>query len=298
MSPHQTGSAWEVYAPAKLNLYLDVLGSRADGFHELETLLVPVRIYDHLCWTDVPGPPSLTVRSFLAPGLAPAEPLTSGPENLVLRAAQRLALAAGIAPHGHFELVKRIPSQAGLGGGSSDAAATLVLANAAWGLNYSREQLAELAADLGSDVPFFLAQGAAVCRGRGERVEPVSGLPRLSFVVVKPPASLSTAAVFRACQVAARPAGVLPRLIEGLREGAISEAARWMVNRLQSAAAGLCPWVERVQRELAKQSFCGHLMTGSGSACFGVARSARQARRVAQLLSGKDLGSVFATSSC
>jgi 4-diphosphocytidyl-2-C-methyl-D-erythritol kinase len=301
MFPHKIGSAWEVHAPAKLNLYLDVLGSRADGFHELETLLVPVRIYDQLLWKASPSATSgasLRIRSFLQRGASETAPIDAGANNLVCRAAGRLAQASGIEPRGTFDLYKRIPVQAGLGGGSSDAAAALVLANAAWGIGYSLRRLAELAEEVGSDVPFFMSGGAAVCRGRGERVQPVAGLPPMHFVVVKPPASLSTAAVFGEWRHIAASRGGLAMLIELLRGGALAQAGRRMVNRLEAAAASLSPWIERILGELAKQSLCGRLMTGSGSACFGVARSARHARRVAKLLSGKDLGGVFATSSC
>lgn len=309
MFPHKVGSAWEVHTPAKLNLYLNVLGLRADGFHELETLLVPVRICDQLRWEDSPNPtatPFLRVRDLLEKGSISTAPLPTGADNLVCRATERLAQAAGIEPRGTFELTKRIPVQAGLGGGSSNAAAALLLANAAWGIGYSRRRLAELAAEVGSDVPFFLNSGAAVCRGRGEIVEAVSSLPRMHFVVVKPPASLSTAEVFAQWEQQRNAATVerrsvadgLGRLVELLRSGALAQAGRWMVNRLESAAAAMSPWIDRLRHELAGQNFCGQLMTGSGSACFGLARSATQARRVARLLSGKDLGSVFATSSC
>lgn len=301
MFPHKIGSAWEVPAPAKLNLYLDVLGSRTDGFHELETLLVPVRIYDQLLWSASPGAgpgTSLRIRSLLQRDSPETAPINAGANNLVCRAAERLAQAAGIEPQGTFDLYKRIPVQAGLGGGSSDAAAALVLANAAWGIGYSRGRLIELAAGLGSDVPFFLGGGAAVCRGRGEQVQRVAGLPHLHFVVVKPPASLSTATVFGQWAENAAPRGGLAALVASLHGGTLVQAGRRMVNRLETAAAALSPWIERILGELAKQSLCGRLMTGSGSACFGLARSAWHARRVARLLSGKDLGSVFATSSC
>ncbi len=309
MFPHKAGSAWEIDAPAKLNLYLDVLGSRADGFHDLETLLVPVRFYDQLRWVDSPNAsskPCLRIRNLPHVGSASTVPLTSGADNLVCRAVERLAQAAGREPHGTFELTKRIPMQAGLGGGSSNAAAALLLANAAWGIGYSRRRLAELAAEVGSDVPFFLDSGAAVCRGRGEIVQSVSALPRMHFVVVKPPASLSTAEVFArwdrqhdAAVVERRSAaGGLETLIELLRRGALAQAGRRMWNRLESAAGAISPWIDRLRFELSKHGFCGQLMTGSGSACFGMARSATQARRVARLLTGKDLGNVVATSSC
>lgn len=308
MFPHKADSAWEINAPAKLNLYLDVLGSRADGFHELETLLVPVRICDQLRWEDSSAStpePRLRIRNLPQVGSDSTGPLAADADNLVSRATERLAEAAGMVPRGTFELTKRIPMQAGLGGGSSDAAAAMLLANAAWGIGYSRQRLAELAADVGSDVPFFLNSGAAICRGRGEIVEAVSALPRMHFVVVKPPASLSTADVFAQWEqqndgdvVKRSVAGELGTLIELLRCGELARAGRWMANRLEVAAAAISPWIGRLQHELAKHNFCGQLMTGSGSAYFGLARSAIQARRVARLLSGKGLGNIVATSSC
>jgi len=309
MFPHETGSGWEIDAPAKLNLYLDVLGSRADGFHELETLMVPVRVYDQLSWVDSRNQKSkshLLTRSLPNLRCASAPSVTNGPENLVCRAAERLAQVAGIEPHGTFRLTKRIPMQAGLGGGSSNAAAALLLANAAWGIGYSRQRLAELAADVGSDVPFFLHSGAAVCRGRGEIVEPISALPRMHFVVVKPPTCLSTAEVFsqwdqrreNSLKGVRSTDGGLGTLIGLLRSGALAQAGRKMLNRLESVAETISPWIDRLRYELSKHGFCGQLMTGSGSAFFGLARSATQARRAARLLAGKDLGNIVATSSC
>ena len=294
MFPHRAGSAWEVFAPAKLNLYLDVLGLRTDGFHELETLLVPVRLYDQLRWTAATEF-SLQIRSQLPPDGA----LGSPSDNLVQRAAQHLAEAAGIQPHGSFELVKRIPVQAGLGGGSSDAAAALLLANEAWKIGYSRARLAELAADLGSDVPFFLQGTAAIGRGRGEILQPTTGLPRMHFVVVKPPVSLSTAEVFARCMPSEQiEPGRIEKLIGALRRGALSEAGGWMFNRLGTAAVTITTWMDRVIAALSEQGCRGCLMTGSGSACFGLLRTAREARRVAGVLSGKDLGNVLAVASC
>lgn len=303
---HKIGSVWEINTPAKLNLYLDVLGRRADGFHDLETLLVPVRIYDQLRWeasSVAAAKPRLRIRHLPQPASNSTESLSAGDDNLICQATLRLAQAAGVEPRGSFELTKRIPMRAGLGGGSSDAAAALLLANAAWGIGYSRRRLAKLAAEVGSDVPFFLGFGPAVCRGRGEMVEAVHGLPPLHFVLVKPPESLSTAEVFeqwgrqRDAERHSTTAG-LKKLIELLRSGALAKSGRWMVNRLESAAAAISPWIDRVRAELAGQSFCGQLMTGSGSACFGLARSATQARRAARLLSGKEMGTVFVTSSC
>ena len=314
MFPHKVGTVWEINAPAKINLYLEVLGPRDDGFHSLETLMVPVRIFDQLQWTSVAGesrsgPPSdvkLRIRNLLPRNDQTARPLSTGKDNLVLQAIEKLAHAAGVEPRGVFQLTKRIGLQAGLGGGSSNAAAALLLVNACWKINYSRHRLSGFAADLGSDVPFFLSTGAAVCRGRGEQVEPVAGLPRLPLVIVKPYVGLSTAAVYAGLQretvsTARAPSSSsvrLTSLIETLRRGAIADAGRWMINRLESSAEQLSPWIGRLRNELAKCGCCGHLMTGSGSAYVGVMRSARQARRTARRIAGMNLGNVFATSSC
>lgn len=304
MVPHKVGAAWEVHTPAKLNLYLEVLGRRTDGFHELETLLVPVRIFDTLRWspaTTAEPRCTLTLRNQLR-----ASPTLDVHDNLVTRAANLLAARAGIEPHGHFELTKRIPLQAGLGGGSSDAAATLRLANAAWKLGLDNSELSTLAAELGSDVPFFLGTGAAVCRGRGERIEPVaSPLPTLPVVIVKPDFGLSTPAVFRALGETAQPAAPrkrqsalhLSELLSSLQQGAISQACRLMTNRLEAVADRLAPEIARIKAALARAGCWGQLMTGSGSTVVGIARSAIHARRIARTMSSQNFGTVLAVSS-
>jgi 4-diphosphocytidyl-2-C-methyl-D-erythritol kinase len=216
-----------------------------------------------------------------------------------------LAAQAGITPYGHFHLVKRIPQEAGLGGGSSDAAATLLLANEAWQAGVSHADLANLAAELGSDVPYFLNQGPAICRGRGERIEPLGGLPHLHFVVVKPDFGLSTPRVFAelgergalSSERAEKSASCLSQLIAALNQGAIARACQWMTNRLETAAARLAPEISQIKTTLAQAGCWGQLMTGSGSTLVGVARSANQARRIARQLSAQNLGTVLATSS-
>ncbi len=308
MVPRKVGTAWEVVAPAKLNLYLEVLGKRTDGFHELETLLVPMRIYDQLSW--LPESPSshdsdcslAVLQQNSTPDSLSA---LNQHNNLVLRAARLLAAKTGIQAHGHFQLVKRIPIEAGLGGGSSDAAATLLLANQAWQAGLTTPELSELAAELGSDVPYFLQSGPAVCRGRGERIDSVGGLPLLHFVVVKPDFGLSTPRVFMELGEKEFPSAVrtqksanqIERLIAALNRGAISAACEWMTNRLEAAAARLAPEILRIKTALAQAGCWGQLMTGSGSTLVGIARSATQARRIARQLSAQNLGTVLATSS-
>jgi 4-diphosphocytidyl-2-C-methyl-D-erythritol kinase len=307
MYPRKAGSAWEIYAPAKLNLYLEVLGRREDGFHELETLMAPIRLYDRLQWRPNPGNVptefSLCYDSTTKAAIQAAAPADG--QNLVWQAVELLARTAGLAPTGQIILTKRIPVQAGLGGGSSDAAAALLLANAAWGLDYPRSRLSDLAAELGSDVPFFLAGSSAICGGRGELVQPLRQMPRLDVVVVAPPQGVSTGDAFRLLNAKPVVAAAvqdshrhLIRLLSSLSRRGSSAAARWMVNGLQPAAAQLCPWIDRLGIAFASTSCQAHLLTGSGSAYFGVMRSARHARRAAALLSSTNLGTVFATATC
>jgi 4-diphosphocytidyl-2-C-methyl-D-erythritol kinase len=302
---HGDGTTWEVAAPAKLNLYLEVLGKRSDGFHELETLMVPVCLFDTLRWSpqsDSGGPDSVGVSLSIDQYVRSTPLGTDG--NLVIRAAELIATHAGIEPHGHFHVTKRIPMQAGMGGGSSNAAATLLLANAAWELGLKHSELSELAAKLGSDVPYFLQSSSAICRGRGERIEPIAGLPRISFVLVKPDFGLSTPEIFGKLQdsekqaSAAESASRLGSLIAELRAGAIGKACRLMTNRLEGAAARIAPEIERIKSALARVGCQGQLMTGSGSTVVGIARSAGHARRLAHWLSAQNVGTVLATASC
>jgi 4-diphosphocytidyl-2-C-methyl-D-erythritol kinase len=164
--------------------------------------------------------------------------------------------------------------------------------------------LTELAARLGSDVPFFFAGGTAACRGRGEIVEPIAGMPRLDVVIVKPPAGVSTPQAFAALNAgpvngadAAAPAIRIAEIVDALRRGRIVEAGGLMCNRLEATAGTLCEWIGRLRDAFARLGCAAHMMTGSGSAYFGLMRSAWQARRAAGLLRAMDLGAVYATAT-
>ncbi|MEX0677190.1 MAG: 4-(cytidine 5'-diphospho)-2-C-methyl-D-erythritol kinase [Pirellulales bacterium] len=294
MNVYRQASSAVVRAPAKLNLFFEVLGRRGDGYHEIETLMVPVSLYDTLfAWADASGRIRLDCRwagadsSSEALGRLPPEH-----ENLAMRAVELLRTRAGVEAGLALRLVKRIPSASGLGGGSSDAAAALLAANYVWRLGFSRERLALLATELGSDVPFFLVGGAAIGRGRGERLEAVANLLPLHFVVVRPPEGLSTAEVYSQCQVAREPRSAA-RLVEALRSGDTRNLRRLMYNRLEGAAESLSPWIGRIRRELSRQDCLAEQMTGSGTAYFGICRHARHARRVLGRLQARGLGRVF-----
>ncbi|MGA2035086.1 MAG: 4-(cytidine 5'-diphospho)-2-C-methyl-D-erythritol kinase [Thermoguttaceae bacterium] len=290
-----------VLAPAKLNLFFEVLARREDGYHEVETLMCPITLYDTLYFRAAAGQ-RLELQCRWASrsdggGRTIFEELPCGAKNLVVRAVELIRRRVGANLGASLRLVKRIPTAAGLGGGSSDAAAALVAANKGWNLGLSRGRLAELAAELGSDVPFFLARGPSVCRGRGEQVEPVGGFGPLDFVIVRPPEGLATAAVYGLCRPAARPRSVSP-LVEALRRGNRPQAGRLLHNRLQAAAGQLTPWIERLQNAFARQDCPGHGMSGSGTSYFGLCRHARQARRIAERLRANGLGNVYAVRNC
>jgi 4-diphosphocytidyl-2-C-methyl-D-erythritol kinase len=300
----------EILAPAKINLFFEVLSRRSDGFHEIVTLMFPVDLYDTLVLEDNPtGQLVLAARWAIKqqtqPG-SPAQPAAAGqfgtlPEaeqNHAVRAIRLLARRAGINRGAKLQLIKRIPAAAGLGGGSSDAAAALLAANLAWSLNWPLEQLQAVAAELGSDVPFFLTSRPAICRGRGEQIELVHGLGKLHLVLVKPPVGLSTAAIYQACQVANPPRQVEP-VLEALRTNHWAALGPQAHNQLLEPARRLSPYIDQVLNYLAEEDCQVVGMSGSGSGCFGLCRTAIQARQVAAKISSRHpkIGLVWPVSS-
>jgi 4-diphosphocytidyl-2-C-methyl-D-erythritol kinase len=273
----------EVLAPAKLNLFLEVLGKRPDGYHEIESMMVAVDLQDSLTFTDDPSG-QISLRC--------SEPtLPVGGENLVVMAAERLKASAGSLRGARIVLEKAIPAESGLAGGSSDAAAALVALDRLWDLQLPRERLLALAGEIGSDVAFFIRGPAAVCRGRGERVEPVLLKESYHFVLVRPPVGVSTADVYRRVVPPEKPRPIGP-FLEALSHGDRAELGRSLFNRLQPVAEAFRPELARVKDAMASLGplFCGYLMSGSGSAYFGLCPDSASARRAAEILKTLGLG--------
>ncbi len=277
----------EILAPAKLNLFLEILGKRPDGYHELETLMVTIDLYDRL--RIIPNDSGMIRLQSNDPTLPTDD------SNLVVRAANRLrsTVEPGRAERlgAAIELDKEIPAQAGLGGGSSDAAATLRGLDQLWELNSTPEELTELAGQIGSDVPFFLHGPSALCRGRGEQVEPIALNPEsapFQFVLICPPIGLSTAAVYGGLTPPDSPTDANAAL-EGFRNGDPDKLGPELFNRLQPVAERIAPELVPIRTSLDSMgsAFTGHLMSGSGSAYFGLARdrdaALDAARRLRQL---------------
>jgi 4-diphosphocytidyl-2-C-methyl-D-erythritol kinase len=293
MLSERQADAVVVWAPAKVNLYLEVLAKRADGYHEIETLMVAVSLYDTLKFKEETSP---EIRFD-----CDHPDLTTGPDNLVLRAANLLAQRTGCQRGAQIRLAKRIPLAAGLAGGSTDAAATLAGLNRLWRLGLKQPELADLGAALGSDVAFFLSAAAGWCTGRGEQVTPLALGNALWFVLVCPPFGLSTAAVYRGASVPDQPqTGTF--ILQAVREGDVEEIGRRLHNRLEPAALRFCPALDSVQARLAALRPAGSAMSGSGSSFFALCRDFREALRIARGLrsraeQGMNLG-VFIVRSC
>lgn len=296
----QRARSLTVWAPAKLNLFLEVLGKRRDGYHDLETLMVTVNLYDTLCFKEEPSAEVSFGCEAVSYGRSAAADqvlqLPGGHDNLVMRALEVLRRETGVDRGVAIRLQKRIPVGAGLGGGSSDAAATLAGLNHWWNLGLTVEQLGGLAAQLGSDVPFFLHAPSAVCRGRGERVEAVWLPGPMHFVIACPSQALSTAGVFAACEPARQPQRC-DRLVEAIQTGRTALDRHALLNRLYPAAEQLCEELGRLHRSFSLQAFLGHQMSGSGSAYFGLCRSRRHARALAGRLSATGVRTFCVRSS-
>jgi 4-diphosphocytidyl-2-C-methyl-D-erythritol kinase len=256
---------------AKVNLALEVLGKRGDGYHEIATVLQAVDLSDRL---KLETADTLSLHTD-----DPDLPTDDG--NLVMRAARLLQKAAGIEAGARIQLAKRIPVAAGLGGGSSDAAATLWGLSRLWRLGWPKARLQELAVELGMDVPFFLGSGRAVARGRGERLAALPGGGGYALVLVNPRVPLSTREVYGLVPAGwrAEPTGT-ERVIEALRTRNVSKIAAALTNNLESVVEPVLPVIGRMKAALLAAGALGAIMSGSGPTVFGVARSLDHARQI------------------
>ena len=290
-----------VQAPAKLNLYLRVLGKRNDGFHELQTLICPITLADTLTIRQSRRKDSLSV--IWADGNTidqkdKAIIATWNPSNLIVRAVELFRAETGMDQPVQIRLVKRIPARAGLGGGSSDAAAVLRGLNQLYNLRLSTDQLTDWAAKLGSDVPCFLYSGLCLCSGRGERIQPLGWIPRLDAVVVFPQCGLATAEVYRHWQESEQGKG--PEVRSAVRAWYRATAAfrrQGLFNSLEPAALRLCPRLQRLKAHLESRGFRAGQLSGSGSAYFVLCGNRLQARRLARRLAAEGWGNCWAVST-
>jgi 4-diphosphocytidyl-2-C-methyl-D-erythritol kinase len=268
-------------SPCKVNLLLNILGRRPDGFHELETVMHPVRVYDELSFARAGQGIQLTCSD---PGL----PTDS--RNLVYRAGAAFQEAAGVSDGLRIHLEKKIPQAAGLGGGSGDAATTLLGLNALFDRPLGAERLHGLAANLGSDIPFFLQEKPALAEGRGERVTQLDFFPALRgtfFVLAHPGFGISTAWAYQ--KLARFPKalngqpGRARKLVELLQTGNLTAAGAEFYNSLETPALEKYPLLAMFQEFFRANGAVATLMSGSGSTTFALI----QGQAAAEELAGK-----------
>ncbi|MCA9320270.1 MAG: 4-(cytidine 5'-diphospho)-2-C-methyl-D-erythritol kinase [Planctomycetes bacterium] len=276
----------EEKAHAKINLWLEVLGRRPDGFHAIETAMVALELHDRVELERVQGASTLTIDD-------PALP--TGEDNLALRALRALETECARSLPARITIQKAIPAGGGLGGGSSDAGAVLRGLNRLYDLDLSAERLEAVAARFGSDTAFFVRQGAAWCTGRGELVEPWA-MPRraLPLVLILPDLSVPTPAVFKALRLTESPkAGYAIR--RPLENGDVSQLRDRQFNRLESPACALYPEIDRLLTELGRERA---RLSGSGSTIFVLCDDEEDARRRALTLAAKTGARTLATRTC
>jgi len=258
----------QVFAPAKINLSLKILGRRSDGFHEIETFIMPISLCDKI---EIGKSDSSTAIEFHCDD--PSVP--AGGDNLIVRAAKSFFVATKLKPAVSIELKKKIPHGAGLGGGSSDAAATLLALNELFDTKLSREALAKIAEAIGSDVPFFIFQSAALCKGRGELVTPVKLKAKLPILLLKPAFGVSTAWAYSGWQHS--------REIPGVRYSEQECAGQTFVNDLERPVFEKFVFLAQLKMWLIEQAEVGiALMSGSGSTLFAVMRENAYANVIAK----------------
>jgi len=281
---HATTGPVKVRVPAKINLHLGVGPLRPDGFHELTTVYHAVGLFD-----EISARPAETL-ALTMDGEGAGE-LALDDTNLVIRAVKVLAEATGREPHARLHLRKQIPLAAGLAGGSADAAATLVACDALWGTGLSRDELAGVAAQLGSDVPFLVLGGTALGLGRGERVSPVLASGRSwHWALALAEGGLSTPDVYRELDrlrdagAAPAPAGATEGILAALRQRDVGVLAGLLANDLQPAALALRPSLQdTLDAGVAAGSLAG-IVSGSGPTCAFLCRDAHSAETVAKAL--------------
>ena len=275
-----------VRTPAKINLYLGVLGRRQDGYHEIDSIVVPVSLFDVMTLEETAGPIELVLEGSSGVSCDSIKN-ESVDRNLAVRAAAALKAAAGYAGGVRIGLEKNIPIGGGLGGGSADAAGVLIGLNELWNTGFSREKLMELGARLGCDVPALVHGGPVRMQGVGERV---SGLPGADLnhggwwlVLVNPGFGVSTGDIYARHSLSLTSvANPIKGIVSALEEGKSNLAAQGLYNALQDTVFTKYPLIEMVAENLRNAGACGVLVSGSGASVFGMARDEKDAHAISE----------------
>ncbi len=266
-------------APAKINLMLDVLHKRPDGYHEVEMVMTMVDLADRLEMVELPRD---TIIISSQAGYIPLDE-----KNLAFQAARLIKDRYDVKKGVHIHLDKKIPVAAGLAGGSSDAAATLRGLNRLWGLHIPIQELQQLGAELGSDVPFCVTGGTALATGRGELLTPIDNPPQCWVVLAKPPINVSTADVYtrlKSSQITKHPSS--SNMIAAIQAGNFHEVCGQMGNVLEDVTLKLHPEVQHLKEAMMRLGADGTLMSGSGPTVFGLVSKESKVPRIYNGLRG------------
>ena len=278
-----SGSSVTVETPAKVNLTLEVLGNRPDGYHELRSVVAPISLCDTITVTRLPSGTELSVTAASGVGL---DNLGAPERNLAVRVADRLRQRCGYSGGVRIGIVKRIPIGGGLGGGSADAAGTLHALNRLWGLGLATPELMEIGSELGSDIPALVSGRIVLMEGRGEKVIPLdlagSAFKPLWLVVANPGVACPTPEVYRRWILSPEAAqnNHSRRMAEALASGDAAQAAAALHNGLEPAVLGGWPQVAAAAIQLKNAGCLGVMVSGSGASVFGIAADEKHSREI------------------
>ena len=264
-------------ARAKINLGLDVVRKREDGYHEVRMIMQMINLYDRI-----------TLRRSTEPGIRVTTNLPYLPvneDNLVYRAAKLLMEEFKVTEGAEIELQKYIPVAAGMAGGSSDAAAVMVGVNRIFHLGLTKKQLMERGVKIGADVPFCIMRGTALAEGIGEVLTPLPAMPHCSLVIAKPKIHVSTKFVYgnlKASELKEHPD--IDGQVQALREGSLEQLVAKMGNFLETVTVPAYPVIDEIKRTMLKNDAMGAMMSGSGPTVFGIFEREERAQEVCRLL--------------
>ncbi len=276
-------------APAKINLFLEILGKRDDGYHEIETVMQEIDLADNLQFEEIQEGVKLQCNDNNIP---------LNQDNLVCKAANLILKECGIKKGVSISLEKKIPVGAGLGGGSSDAAATLKALNLLWKVGLDDEELIEFAAKLGSDIPFFINGKTALCSGRGEKISPVEVRGEMHYLILFPHVHISTETIYRNLKIdLTKKRKDVSFFLDALKYSEVSGVAKLLFNRLEEVIFTTYPDLLQIKSSLGTLGFCGVSISGSGSAFFGICRDRHQAEVIKSKVESSGMGNVFVVTN-
>ena len=264
-------------APAKINLCLNVLGKREDGFHDMEMVMTTIDLADRLSF-------SMESEDITVDSNSSFMPLDE--RNIVHKTAQLLKDTYNVQSGAAIFIEKTIPIAAGLGGGSTDAAATLRALNRLWGLNLPLEELADLGEKIGADVPFCVYSQTAYVTGKGERVNPIKPFPPSWVIAVKPPKGISSWTVFKDLKVDELARYPINKMVDAINKGDYKESIAYVGNALEGKAMKQHPSIEIIKEKMLQFGADAALMSGTGPTVFGLTQNYTKAKRITNGLKG------------